>query len=152
MPRWFPCPINLSKSTPRSQIVPLRPKTEYLFYPGDKEALSPVTFGKIGKHTWSKCSSKMCFGGFPVQWICLNQLPGPKLCLLGQKLNTFSTPVIKKLYPRWYLEKLVAPTEVERFEHCPRISDEFHDGYTISDFSSNTLKLTWVPWKLPSFL
>ena len=30
--------------------------------------------------------------------------------------------------------------------------EEFRDECVISDFSSNTLKLNWVPWKLLSFL
>ena len=35
-------------------------------------------------------------------------------------MNKLSTPVIKRLYPRRYLEKLVAPTEIEYFQHGPR--------------------------------
>ena len=41
----------------------------------------------------------------------------------GQWMNNFSTPVIERLYPRWYLEKLVAPTEIEYFQHGPRSSN-----------------------------
>ena len=37
--------------------------------------------------------------------------------------NKFSTPVIKRLYPRLYLEKLMAPTEIVYPQHGPRSSD-----------------------------
>ena len=51
-------------------------------------------------------------------------------------MNKFSTPVIKSFYPRWYLEKLVAPTEIEYFQHGPKSS---HDRYAISGFSGTYL-------------
>ena len=34
-------------------------------------------------------------------------------------------PIIKRRYPRWYLEKLVSLTEIEFFQDGPRSSDEF---------------------------
>ena len=54
----------------------------------------------LGKNTLLKHPGEMCPCSFLGQWIYLNCFPVPKLCLLGQKLNTFSTPVIKKLYPQ----------------------------------------------------
>ena len=84
--------------------------------------------------TLSKCPGEIRSGGFP----------GKQLC--------------------WNLEKFVALTEIEYYQHSPRSSDwswnltleipfqDFNNGFEISSFSSNTLKLTWVPWKLLSFL
>ena len=35
----------------------------------------------------------------------------------------FLIPPIKKIYPRWFLEKLLVPIETEYFQHCPRSSE-----------------------------
>ena len=44
-------------------------------------------------------------GGFPVDKFAENASSFPN----------YATPVIKRLYPQWYLEKVVAPTEIEYF-------------------------------------
>ena len=53
--------------------------------------------------------------------------------------------------------KIGDPTEIRYFQHGPRSSDkfsnlgleipyqEFRDGYVIYGFSSNALKLIWIP-------
>ena len=46
--RCLPRLISLLKVLPRSQIMPLQPINENVFYPSHKETLSKVIFGKIG--------------------------------------------------------------------------------------------------------
>ena len=44
-------------------------------------------------------------GGFPVDKFAEIAFPVPN----------YATPVIKRLYPQWYLKKVVAFTEIEYF-------------------------------------
>ena len=64
-------------------------------------------------------------------------------------------PVIKRLYPLRYLKELVAPTEIQYFQHGLRSWTNYTTWstdsvirvprYVISGFSSNTLRLSLLP-------
>ena len=54
VPRRLPRSMILLKVSPRSQIMPPGPITENVFYPGHRETLSPVIFGKNGGLHWNR--------------------------------------------------------------------------------------------------
>ena len=56
-------------------------------------------------YTLSKSPGDMRPGGFPVDKFAEIAFPVPN----------YATPVIKRLYPQWYLKKVVAFTEIEYF-------------------------------------
>ena len=65
-----------------------------------------------------------------------------------QYMEKLSTPFIQKLYPRWFLKKLVLLTEIEYLQHCPRSSESFH-----MRFCSNSSAMdTWYLFSLVTHL
>ena len=90
------------------------------------------------------------------------KLPPRSQIMSSLSINSkFSTPVVKSFYPWWYLEKLMAPTEIVYLQHSPRSSGYFcnlalqfpysesSDGYVIS--LSLVTQLNW-PGFLENFL
>ena len=60
-------------------------------------------------HTLSNSLDEMRPGDFPGRKICWNCHPSPKIMLLRSINEHVFIPVIKRFYPQWYSEGLVAP-------------------------------------------
>ena len=99
-------------------------------------------------YTLSKCPGEMCPGGFPQSIILLKLSPRFQIMPPRSIIKEFCTPVIKKLYARLFLEKLVVFIETQCFQHDPRSLEYFCNSRMRFRFKSSTTECQQLSFKL----